>query len=402
MLDERCVKSKNQPVTREPAHSVPSRLEPSDLGLGRLFHRARDAVVVGNASDGRILLWNDAAVELFGYTAEEASSRLIEALVPEPLREQHRAGLSRYSTTGRGMLIDSGKPVELPALRKDGSIIQVELSLSPIDSGDLPGQYVMAIIRDVTERLEARHALEERTHELERSRADLERTLAELRAAHEEVKHVTAVAAHELGNPLTAVIGLTQVLRQGWEGMAEDRKKAILESMGRQAERLKRLSDDLLTASRIDSGTIEPRPEPVLIAEAIDEILADRDDRDVFSVRAPAEDRVLVDPRHFAQILTNYVGNAVKHGAPPFEIRAERSGAFGEIRVVDGGDGVPANVAGRLFGRFVRGSGGRPGAGLGLSIVRGLARANGGDAWVEPNAPHGAIFCVRFPVVAES
>lgn len=390
------------PMARKRAESVPSRLEASDLGLGRLFHRARDAVVVGSASDGRILLWNDAAAELFGYTADEARSLAIEALVPEPLREQHRVGLSRYSSTGRGMLIDSGKPVELPALRKDGSMIQVELSLSPLDSGELPGRYVMAIIRDVTERLEARQALEERTDELERSRADLERTLEELRVAHEEVKHLTAVAAHEFGSPLTAVIGLTRILREGWEELAEDRKRTIVESVGRQAERLQRLSDDLLTSSRIDSGTIEPRPEPVLVIEAITEILADRGDRDAFSVSAPTEDRVLVDPRHLARILSNYLGNAVKHGAPPFEILADRAGEFVEIRIADGGDGVPADVTARLFGRFARGSGGTPGAGLGLSIVRGLARANGGDAWFEPNAPRGAIFCLRLPVAGES
>lgn len=379
----------------------PKRIEASDLGLGRLFVRARDAVVVGDATDGRILLWNDAAAALFGYGPDEAPTLAIEDLVPEPLKNQHRAGLARYASTGRGMLIDSGKPVELPALRKDGSMIQVELSLSPLDSGDLPGRYVMAIIRDITERLEAQRALAERTEELERSQAQLLEALRELRAAHEEVKQMTAVAAHELGNPLTAVIGFTQLLRDQWDALPESRKLSMFDAIGRQVDKLSRLADDLLTASRLDAGTVAPRPESVALVTAVEEVLGDFPEAGAVGVSVPTDLRVRADPQHLGRILGNYLRNALKHGMSPFEVRAEPRGPMVEISVSDAGHGVAEELAATLFGRFVRGSGGAPGAGLGLSIVRGLARANGGEAWYEPNTPRGARFCVRLPAAMD-
>ena len=377
----------------------PKRIEASDLGLGRLFVRARDAVVVGDAIDGRIHLWNNAAAELFGYGPDEAPALAIEDLVPEPLKDQHRAGLARYATTGRGLLIDTGKPVELPALRKDGSMIQVELSLSPLDSGDLPGRYVMAIIRDITERLEAQRALAERTEALERSQAQLVDALRELRAVHEEVKLMIAVAAHELGNPLTAVIGFTQLLRDQWDELPESKKRTMFHVIGRQVDKLSRLADDLLTASRLDAGTVDPRPESVAVVTMVEEVLGDFPDVGAVGVSVPADLRARADPHHVARILGNYLRNALKHGVPPFEVRAEQRGPMVEIVVCDAGEGVSDELAATLFGRFVRGSGGTPGAGLGLSIVRGLARANGGEAWYEPNTPRGARFCVRLPAV---
>jgi PAS domain S-box-containing protein len=106
-------------------------VSPSDFGIGRLFHRIRDAVVVAEATTGRIVLWNPAAETLFGYSTEEALGLSVEMIVPRRLRARHRAGIARYAATGYGALIDSVHALELPALRKDGAEITVELSLRP-------------------------------------------------------------------------------------------------------------------------------------------------------------------------------------------------------------------------------------------------------------------------------
>lgn len=380
------------------AQVPPSRVDPIHLGLGPLFERARDAVVVGDALSGRIVLWNEGASALFGYTADEASELIIETLVPAPLKNQHRAGLARYASTGRGLLIDSGKAVELPAVRKDGSHIQVELTLSPLEGSGLAGRYVMAVIRDVTERTEARRLLEERTEALERSQEKLTRALGELRAAHDEVRHMTAIAAHELGGPLSAVIGFSSLLQDRWDATAEDQKMAMLEAIVRQAGRLSKLADDLLTTSRLDAGSVEPRTESIAIADAFRESLLDVDGADRVLVSAPPELRVQADPEHLARILGNLIRNAIKHGSPPIKVAARANGGSADISVCDEGAGVPREVVPRLFGRFVRGAENTPGTGLGLSIVRGLARANGGEVWFEPNEPKGACFCVRLPM----
>ena len=127
-------------------------LSPSDINVGRLVRHLRDAVIVGDTRTGRIVLWNPAAEALFGYTTDEAIGLPIDALVPEPLRARHQAGLGRYRRTGHGPLADSGGPVELPARRKSGEEFWIELSLSPIEVDAAAGPFVLALMRDATTR----------------------------------------------------------------------------------------------------------------------------------------------------------------------------------------------------------------------------------------------------------
>lgn len=138
-------------------------LRPEDFGIGRLFWMVRDAVVVGDPSSGRILLWSPAAEEMFGYTAAEAVGQPIELLVPSELRAAHRAGLNQYGQTGHGQLIDRGVPVELPAVHKSGEQRWIELSLNPLDEPHGAGRFVLAIIRDATARRQAETEQRERT-----------------------------------------------------------------------------------------------------------------------------------------------------------------------------------------------------------------------------------------------
>jgi len=139
-------------------------VQPQDLGIGKLFQSVRDAIVVAEANTEQIVLWNPAATEIFGYSHAEAFKLRVEALVPAYLRAQHRTGLVRYRETGHGPYIDSRTVLELPALRKTGEEIRIEMTLSPIspvqDSG-CEGRFVLAIIRDVTERKRTEEALRE-------------------------------------------------------------------------------------------------------------------------------------------------------------------------------------------------------------------------------------------------
>src|SRR5919107_1148542 len=130
-------------------------MRPRDLGIGKLFERIRDAAIVADAKSQRILLWNQAATNIFGYSTSEALELHVEDLVPEHLKDQHRAGIARYAETGHGPYIDSPRLLELPALRKGGEKIYIELSLSPIgvvDHADGNERYVLAIVRDITAR----------------------------------------------------------------------------------------------------------------------------------------------------------------------------------------------------------------------------------------------------------
>jgi len=140
---------------------------------------------------------------MFGYSASEALKLRVEELVPEPLKAAHRAGITRYARTGHGQYIDSDAPLDLPAVRKNGDEISVELSLSPIrpvhDADGGEARFVLAIIRDVTKRKGAEEAVrqlnkdlenrvKERTSQLEATIAELESNQQELRQSEERFR----------------------------------------------------------------------------------------------------------------------------------------------------------------------------------------------------------------------
>jgi diguanylate cyclase (GGDEF)-like protein/PAS domain S-box-containing protein len=131
-------------TTKAGVHEQP--LRPSDVGLGHLFNLIQEAVIVADTEANQILLWNEGAQRMFGYTEYEALSMPLEDLVPTDIRERHLNGIRSFNKNGPGPLIRSGKPVELNALRKDGSTLRVELSLTALQGAGTRASCVMAPI----------------------------------------------------------------------------------------------------------------------------------------------------------------------------------------------------------------------------------------------------------------
>jgi PAS domain S-box-containing protein len=249
-----------------------------------------------------------------------------------------------------------------------------------------------------------RAELAERTRaekELERTAAELQSANRELRVADAMKSDFVAIASHELRTPLTAVLGFASTLLTHWDRLPEEERRSQVGMIDRQARVLGRLVDDLLTMSRIEGGALETQPRAVDVRASVEDLLVSvgcGDDEVAIDVDDELE--VLADPSHLRQIVTNYLTNALKYGRTPIRVEAAASDGSVEIRVRDQGDGVPEDFVPRLFEKFAQAPGiaqAHRGTGLGLSIVLGLARAQGGDAWYEPNQPRGACFGVRLP-----
>lgn len=253
---------------------------------------------------------------------------------------------------------------------------------------DLDELFMLALARQTGVAVKAARLLEEK-----------ERTNEELRLANQLKSEFVAVASHELQTPVAPIAGFASTLVSQWDELSDDRRREYVHAIDRQAKRLSRLVNDLLTTSRIEAGRVDVRAKAVslgsIVAEALVEVGAGPSD---IRLSGLEDVRALADPDLVQRIVVNYVGNALKYGEPPFAIEARQAGEWVELRMRDAGGGIAAEFVPRLFGKFARETGASvPGTGLGLFVVRGLARAQGGDAWYESNHPRGSCFAVRLP-----
>ncbi|HWG91377.1 MAG TPA: PAS domain S-box protein, partial [Candidatus Thermoplasmatota archaeon] len=239
------------------AHPSPT-IAPHELGFGRLFDAIRDGVIVSD-EEGRIVLWNPGAEALFGYTAEEALGQNVSLLVPPEHQEQHESGMRRYAATGQGRLIDSGTVLELPALRKDGNRIHVELTLSPIEEN---GQrYVLALLRDVTERVRLQQEVAARSHRLQEA-------LEALRDSNEALEAFSFVVSHDLKEPARAVEAYLRAIREDYGAVLPPEGTQLLTQAERATGHLQQLLRGLLDLSRLSRA--ELHPEPCKVNEVLD------------------------------------------------------------------------------------------------------------------------------------
>lgn len=189
--------------------------------------------------------------------------------------------------------------------------------------------------------------------------------------------------SHELRSPLAALVPAAEVLREEAATLGPDSDlRRASELVASEVDTLAGLVDDLLEMTRLDAGAAEVRREPFELVGALREALSARGWHAVRVDGAPLT--VESDRRRVVAVVTNLVGNAVRHGAPPVTVTVAPSADGAIVEVRDHGPGVPPGDEERVFGRFAkaqearsRGAGG--GAGLGLAIARDNARLLGGD-----------------------
>ncbi|MEU4267529.1 PAS domain-containing sensor histidine kinase [Streptomyces sp. NPDC026092] len=255
----------------------------------------------------------------------------------------------------------------------------------------------------------ARYVREHPTGPVRRVVVSLRGTEARRRTERSHAELIATVA-HELRSPLTSVKGFTATLLAKWERFTDDQKRLMLETVDADANRVTRLIAELLDISRIDSGRLEVRRQPVDIAAAVGRHIqahttgGQSPDRFFVRVRPQLPD-LWADPDKVDQVLGNLLENAVRHGegtvtievAPTCDTPDGEKGTA--VTVSDEGPGIPEESMGRVFTRFWRGSK-RGGTGLGLYIVKGIVEAHGGTITVGRGPRGGAEFRFILPVGA--
>ena len=223
-------------------------------------------------------------------------------------------------------------------------------------------------------------------------------------ALDRERSDLVATVAHELRSPLTGVKGFTGTLLARWDKFTDDQKRLIMQSVHADTDRLTRLIAELLEVARIDTGRLTLRPRPLQPDEVVRQVLS--------SVRAgtgrpiefepePDLPEIFADGDRFAQVVTNLVENAVRHGEGRVLVTAAPVLRNGQdcLRLVvqDEGEGISHEIRSRVFTKFWK-HGSTGGSGLGMYIAHGLVTAHGGSIAIRDAAGGGARIETLWPV----
>ncbi|MCL6430596.1 MAG: response regulator [Anaerolineae bacterium] len=234
---------------------------------------------------------------------------------------------------------------------------------------------------------------------------DLQRAYERLADLDHRKSEFISLAAHELRSPLASVITYASLIEDGADEATRAHVRVILDS----AARLQRLLDDMLNLRSLDTGAATLRPEPVAIAEAVDDALRDlshlaRAKRHTIETRLPPElPRAFADREKLRIILLNLISNAIKFTPDGGTITIEGATQDEElvVSVRDTGIGIPQEEQERIFERFYQVADSlrreQAGLGLGLSIVRGMVELHGGRIWVESRVGEGSTFTFTLP-----
>jgi signal transduction histidine kinase len=253
--------------------------------------------------------------------------------------------------------------------------------------------------------------LEEKNRELELAFAELEQKNRELEAASLAKTQILSTATHELKTPLTSIVGYLDriLLRQDRVGRLNEKQQRYLETVQRNAHRLKALVDDLLDVSRIEAGSLEltlldldVRHEIIDAVQLMQNQVGEKQIR--LKLNIPSNlGRIKADQLRFCQVISNLLSNACKYSpvGATVTVTAQEANGLIRIKVSDTGIGISEEDQARLFNKFFRADNTSTreasGTGLGLYITKYLIEAHGGDIWAESQLGKGTTFQFTWP-----
>lgn len=340
---------------------------------------------------GTVRVYNNACERLFGYEASEVIGHNVKMLMPQPYRDQHDGYLAHYVATGEKHIIGIGR--EVSGRRKDGSTFPVNLS---VGEGIVRGERIfLGIITDISERLtRERKILELQSEMLRVSRLT-------------DMGQIAAGLAHELNQPLTAILNYTNACLDIADERGDPEMKSVLGKVGEQATR----AGNIIRRLRSFIEKRGPNRVEEDIARTVDEAIRlgqiNAEERGI-RLRVSIERNlpgVMIDRIQIQQVLINLMKNAAE--AMEQSTQRELVVTIGhatpsllQVSVADTGPGISEEMREKLFTPFV--SSKSNGMGMGLSICRGIIESHGGRLWLENNPGGGAIFRFNIPITTDA
>jgi PAS domain S-box-containing protein len=361
-------------ITRQKA------LEREAFRLAAIVNSSEDAIASKDLN-GVVQTWNRGAERVFGYTAEEMIGRSIRTIIPADRQGEEDEVLAKVRA---GIAVEHFETVRQ---RKDGTLIDISLSVSPIRNaaGTIIG--ASKIARDIT----AQKRLARQAEEASRVKDEFLATLS-----------------HELRTPLNAVLGYTRMLRM--DDFA-DRRERIVDVIERNARILSQLVSDVLDISSIVTGKIRVKLAPCdlvpVLQAAVDVVRPAADAKGVsLQVDVPASPiRSRCDADRLQQVFWNLLTNAVKFTPRGGSVRARATVEKGaaHVTVTDTGIGIRPEFLPFVFQRFWQGDSVRSretgGLGLGLALARHFVELHGGTIAVASEGENrGTSFTIRLPL----
>jgi PAS domain S-box-containing protein len=356
--------------------------ERAEQRFSGLLEFAPDGILAVDAQ-GRILLANRQAGDLFGYAADELAGMSVESLIPERFRGGHVQHRGDYARQPRVRPMGLGR--DLSGRRKDGSEFAAEISLSSVPLED--GVVVIVTVRDVTDRRRAEQALRERERQIERLREEY-----------------VGFVSHDIRNPVSTISLHAELLLRTLEpkGLTESAESARI--IGESAARISAMIRELLDVSRLESGQPELHLEATaigdLVTRVVDRTLSAAERARIHVGRSTAAP-VVCDAHRIERVVVNLLTNAIKYSPAGASIEIAIEDAGDEVRVAigDHGPGVAPEDRERIFEKYerTRSHQGKDSLGLGLFISRLIVQAHGGRIWVESTVGEGSTFVFALP-----
>ncbi len=401
-----------------------SALFPLPAHFEAIFHEAAIGIIVTNASF-EMILSNEYAHRLFGYSEAELQGQNISILIPNHLKGKHEGHLSKinHSPVSRPM----GVGLDLKAKRKDESLFPIEISLSHFKSEDQ--MYYIAFVSDVTlkrkvemelilrnqeinqlnESLEAE--VESRTQALQNTLEKLELQTKELELSlQKEIElgdlktRFVSMASHEFRTPLTSILSSASLIEKYMLSEDQPKRSQHIQRIKSSVAHLTEILEEFLSVGKLEAGKVEVRPDTFVVSEFLSDLVTEVD-----GMRRPGQQISLSlqddlndfvsDTSMLRKVLLNGLSNALKFSQKDVFLKASMHDQSLYMEIIDQGIGISEADQKHLFERFFRGGNANviPGTGLGLHLMDRYMRLLGGELKLRSELGLGTTLTISLP-----